>query len=299
MAEMAFAEELSTEEQGLLDADQAAETEPVIEPAAPTTLEPTVDADAPTTPHDTSVDAPPTTVPLGKLQEERDKRQALEAQVGASNQTIAQMQAMMNQLMERLGGPAQAEPTAPPPNWDEDPDAYHRHMLEQLDRRLGQMETGQQQQTQAAQQTAGEQAFISQYQTAAQQFAAANPDFGEAYKHVVTTMDEELTRRGFYDQAERHQIAQAEERAIVQRAINAGRNPAEVIYEYAGYRGFKAPAPGPDKLATITKVQEAASPLPSGTGDAAAAVNINRLMEAEGEEFDKLFSEAQRKGLLG
>jgi hypothetical protein len=99
----------------------------------------------------------------------------------------------------------------------------------------------------------GAQQFISTYRQDAANFARQNPDFMNAYQHLLADRDRELKEMGYTDANQRAQIIQNEESDLVARNMQAQKSPAAAIYAFAKGRGFKgggsrSPGGSPDGM---------------------------------------------------
>lgn len=211
---------------------------------------------------------PPKVVPIGELLSERQRRQEAERR-------LAELEAAKP-----------AEPATPPPqpepdvDYLEDPKGYVdqtvKRALAQLQKPIEQATTAAQQ----AQQTTAQQQAFQQIATSITQseaaFQADHPDYNEALVHLRTQRMAEL--KVFQPEATEDQLLQyvrIEELRGAVAMLQAGRNPAQVAYEYAKLRGFTgkqaAPAPAPNGGVTPTpdeqeRLRAQARGLPIGTG---------------------------------
>lgn len=109
--------------------------------------------------------------------------------------------------------------------------------------RQRQAQAGQQQTEQQRQQQEW-QRFQSDYRARAQEFAATNPDFGDAYQHVMASRAKELQALG-YDENTILATMQQEEANAAWTAMQQGVNPAERLMEVAKLRGWAAKSGNP------------------------------------------------------
>lgn len=274
--------------QAAVDADAAAQPEPVVEtPAEPTPAPPPAPAAAPAEDED---DIPDVTtdasgnkmVPLSVVQATR--RRAREV-----NQRFAELQgqvnAWRNAVMSQTGqsAPQQQQPTAP--KVEDDPLGALMHTQKELND-LRAMVQGQFQQ----------QSLQAAYVSAAQQFTAQKADFPDAYNYVLNSRANELKAFGATDQQVAAQL-RADEQQMVQTALQAGRNPAEVLYAFAQARGYtgkaaeapKPPAPAqPITPAPLLAVKAAAAnPIAGGGKPPTAELTPQVLAGMNGKEFEK------------
>jgi hypothetical protein len=208
---------------------------PQEEPAAPVVqAEPVAEPDKP----------PPGMVPQGALHQERERRKAAEQQFQA-------LQAKLAEIEARLNPPA--EIVVPDPILD--PQGFKQFQIDQIKQRAAEKAQAEQQQVEA-QQT---QAVLARLNQDVVAFKQTTPDYDTAFQHAMQARRQELA---FYGNSPEQVEAQMEVdiKAIVQQAYQQGRNPAELLYEYAKMRGYSstpaAPAPQPQAAAQVTALAE-------------------------------------------
>lgn len=226
------------------------------------------------------------------------------------------LEAMWNQVLEKQAAAAAPKPEqalaneyANIPRYEDDPVGHLTARLAIAEQRLqtneqmtAQEKQALQQQTQAQRQT---QEMLNRYTASVRNFSREHKDFGQAYQYLTDTLDAELQARGYDDPVERSNLLQYEEGVMVARAMAAGKDPAEIVYNYAKHRGFK-PANGAtteSKLAQIAAGQQAAQSL-SGKGNAGepGTTTINQLLrmyDEDPEAADREFAKMAKAGKLG
>jgi hypothetical protein len=95
-----------------------------------------------------------------------------------------------------------------------------------------------QQQETATQQRAAVQQYASWATNHEQEFAKNEPEYHDAYRHAADARDKELQTLGYAEPAIRANIVRMNTAEIINNAIQQGRNPAELVWEYARARGF-------------------------------------------------------------
>lgn len=293
------------EAQAALDREAVATPEPAVPPAAP---EAPVDPAAPAKPEatppalaaaeddddipDVHVVGDKRMVPVSVL---KAMRQKAAEQSRKYAELVGQMEAWNRAL--QLAGQGQApagQPQQPegPPDAEEDPIGALKYAMKVQQDFIEQTRR----QTTEAQ-------MMQAYQAGAQQFAATKPDFPAAYNHLIQSRANELRATpGVTDQQIAWQLRQ-DEMAMVQAAVQAGRNPAELAYEYARARGYvpgTAPAaPKPPVVAPAAPAQPvtpapalaarsaASNPISGGGKAPTAELTAQSLLEMSGKEFDK------------
>lgn len=221
-------------------------------------------------------------VPYGALHEERQLRKEARAEANELREKMARMEEKFSTFQEVL------KPKEPEVSFEDDPAEYLRKEAERTNQTLEQLQRQQQEAVQRQQAAAQNQQFISRYQTTAQQYAEANPDFHDAYNHLVEGRVKEHMLAGGMERNEAIQLAQREEQAIVARAFEQGENPAEKLVELAQLRGWtkQAQSAKVDKVAQVEKGQKAAKTISKG-GQPEGKLTLEALADMEGDEFDK------------
>jgi hypothetical protein len=106
------------------------------------------------------------------------------------------------------------------------------------------------------------------FQQDAVRFSQTTPDFVNAYNHMFSVRGAMLEDQGYQPEQIQGIIAR-EERELVQRAVQAGKSPSEMIYQMAQRFGYQKAAPQAGDAAGEAK--PAADAKPSGNGAAVAA----------------------------
>lgn len=101
-----------------------------------------------------------------------------------------------------------------------------------------------QQQEQTAQQRAAVQEYAAWASAQEWEFVKGEPEYPEAYRYAAELRDRELLALGYTDPAARANILRMNTAEIVNNAMQQGRNPAELVWEYAQSRGFTPKAAG-------------------------------------------------------
>lgn len=167
-------------------------------------------------------------------------------------------EAKLHEAMERLK--ALEQPKAPEPkvpDYAEDPVEHLRIKQEMAERELATLRERQAAEEQARQVAMQRSQFVNWYQSQAEEFAKQTPDFRDGYQHLMGRM-RELFAPAAADPGVIQSAVEQWEAAIVMRAAQEGRNPAQVAYELAQHMGYapRAPAPTPDeKVAAIAEAK--------------------------------------------
>lgn len=151
-------------------------------------------------------------------------------------------------------------------------------------------------------------AFRTQVLQSVRTYSAERPDFLDAYQHARQARVEELTALG-YAQDEAVAITFDNELEVINSAFSAGRNPAQVIYDFAIRRGYRptggseavpavgrqpsftkpatatAPMSEAEKIALAARGQAAAKSLSAAGGGATGTLTLEALAGMSDEEF--------------
>jgi hypothetical protein len=129
-----------------------------------------------------------------------------------------------------------------------------------------------------------------------QDFSQEHPDYMQAAAYLRSERQNELEDMGYSGNALMSKLA-GEFFGLCDDAIQAGRDPAEIVYGMAKRRGFKAGQKQADaKLQALQRANgSAASPSSGATG---TGRTWNSVAKLTGKDFDKEFA-ALRKRELG
>jgi hypothetical protein len=244
----------------------------------------------------------------GAFHQERELRKAAQRERDEFRVNLARMEERLRILSEGGQAPAQPGAAAPqpavepetPPDPNEDIFGYVKHLEKQIrDIHAGQTQLTEAQkleQTQRAE-TAQRNEVLTAYQGDVRRVMTAQPEFAEAYNHLLTTRIEELKLLGV-PEGEAVQAVRDEEFSIAQAAIRAGQSPAERLMQIAKIRGLapKAAAPAApaapvetaaEKAARISAGQAASKSLSGAGGAAAGELTMEMLLSMSEAEFEK------------
>lgn len=239
-------------------------------------------------------------VPYGALAEERARRRDLQRELRESRDARHRLQAML----EGRQDPAQARPGA---DVEEAlPDALEAASGAGRDDPAARMEDRavRPEEFAAAQE---ERAFRTQILQSVRNYVRTQPDFMDAYQHARQARIEELSGLG-YSPDEAVAITFDNEAEVIRNAYATGRNPAQVIYEYAltrGYPGsagaFQLPVSAPprgataqaaeggmsaaEKVALAARGQAGAKSLSTAGGGALGTLTLEALAGLADDEF--------------
>ena len=169
--------------------------------------------------------------------------------VSRRNQELSQKNEELSQKIEVLGkqfGDLKTALEAPDvPDEKEDPEAYRAWQLNQLKDEVKSLKGAREKDQETQTMTGKQQQMLNNYRASATRFAEENPDFNEAYGHMMQRRASGLRELGFSDQEIQNQVFN-EEMSVVSRVIAQGGDPAEAIYKLAhGTYGYSKQGPKP------------------------------------------------------
>ena len=268
-------------------------------------------------------------VPLGALQQERIRRQELQAQLAAQQLQYQQMQQQLAQYqqMQQLAaaGPALVQPGAVEetaiPEFNEDPEGHVKALTERFQRELQNVQ-GQAQAQQEATQRQQVAQLVNQVNQAEQEFMA-QPDIGvEQYQqaHEIVHQNVMASLQQRFPQATAEQLQAAQQGAafhFIQWCTANQKNPAAEIWSQAqqlGYTpGARVPASqqsehrtpgyaiptGPRQVTANTSLGAlAGSHSPEDTGKLTAE-KVGNMSDAEFDKLCKEMKSANNRGVFG
>jgi hypothetical protein len=169
-------------------------------------------------------------VPLQALQEERAEKKQLREELKAYREWQSQLAQRLQQM------PATQPAQAPDPQTR--PLDYINHVLGAMQSTTAELQRWRQQQETAAQQQAAVQQYASWATSQEQEFTKSEPEYQDAYRYAAEARDKELQALGYGDAATRANIVRMNTAEIINNAIQQGKNPAELVWDYARARGF-------------------------------------------------------------
>jgi hypothetical protein len=276
-------ENLTKEEQTLMDENQKAQFEPEVPetpeqtptptPATPATPESTP-TPAPTTPEGTAA-TPPTpesgtpekqrTVDYGAFHEERERRKEERTRREKAEAELAKLTGRFSTLEELArAATQQMQPQPKSPDISTDPVGHFQAELAARDARIAQFENWQREQQVMAQQQAQITAIRNRAVAAEAEFSKTTPDYVEAAEFVQMIRNAQLEAVGFADPAQRQQQLAIEALNLAAGAEQRGQNAAAVIYQMAKASGWKPKAAAAASQPTATNGTAQQQPDPAG-----------------------------------
>lgn len=170
---------------------------------------------------------------------ERVKRKEIQKQIEDMRRENENLKSTFNRILTKAQEQAEADQKASVPSFEEDPITALRYENEQLKKKMSGFEDFQTRSHQASEAQQQQQQFVNSYRSAADEFAKTNPDFDDAYSHLMESRLAEFDAAG-YTPVQARQLLVEDEAAIVANAMQRGINPAESIYKLAKLRGFSS-----------------------------------------------------------
>lgn len=239
-------------------------------------------------------------VPHQALHKARAEHKATKEELQQQQQRFDRLEGRFQQLNDLLIAPANAPgktpqaagPAAKPSNPFEEP---LPNIEEDLVGYLDVMQRRQAYQYETAQVAQANQAVRSASQREMQQFAAKQPAFTDAVNFLEEQQHKVLEAEGVTDKAERERLIVQDANAMILRAFQSRRSPAEVLWNLAQARGFRpgsatTPAVSPQHQANVAQIAQqkrgmAASTSMSGLGQAAGALTLAQIADMSDDDF--------------
>lgn len=254
-------------------------------------------------------------VPHKAFHEERERRRQLERESAQQRQEwerrFQQLLDVHQQSAQQQRPQPQPGPQQPPlPDPDKDLPGYLVERINRSEAALREMAqiliTERQQQAQQSQYQNAISQMETQAKMAESEYAREHPDYHDAANYLVEMRHKEMELAGIRDPAVRMQEIRNEAMHLAHRAMQEGRNPAEIIREMSILRGFKPKqaeqaAPG-ERVQQIAAGQQQARTLGNARGGAPNAINPQAIMAMSEKEFDTWMSKAtddQKKAVFG
>lgn len=272
----------------LLRADQESEGEPEAEQPEPEAApEQPVQQEEPEQPRGDL------RVPLREERERRRQAEQYAAQLAASQRAIG---SYLEQMAKQVA-PQQAGQEAPPaPDFETDPAGHLQHQLQTVRSALAQLQEAQQQQAQFRQQEEQAQRVVSSVNQAEASFAAQQKDYYEAVNFMRERQAAKFKALGMPEQMIPDAVSQ-EMRNFAVKALSAGLNPANSLFQLAKVEGYNPPiadaAAKLDRVAQgVASTRGARSSAPASNGEMtleqAARMSYKDLGKMSEEEFARL-----------
>lgn len=269
----------ATEEPTTPQGEEAQDTPPPSEETAGEAPETAADSDTP--PEGTAREQ-------AIWREERTRRKELQAQVDKMNDRWAQM-------MERMSAPQQQQqPEAVEiPDFDEDPIGHLRAKNELLERHLQAVRMDQQQTTAINQQAQQFNQMRSNVNAMETEFATATPDYHDAVGFLYENIRKTAQALG-YDPQQVQQAVSQTAMDISMRALQQGKNPAEMAYAAARNMGWANEQPAGEAVPAGRKPPTSLSSV-SGKRVAPGAPTWDAISGMDDAEFEAFWAQMEKK----
>lgn len=251
----------------------------------------------------------PTHVPLTALQEERQRRQEMKAELEQERQNRAKMEARFQELMERFTKPPVPEDD-PIPAFEDDPAGHVAAITRKYENDLSELRQFKHQQEQQSAYVQQHQNVIRSVQAAEQAFAASTPDYQSVSQAFTEKEIGRYKALGLDDNQARDQVSR-DFFALATMSLQQGQNPAERLYNAAKALGYvgqpqtpesapaapQAPARAPNgqfaKVPPATLATVGGSPkAPDEQGD----LTLEQVANMTDSEFDAFWSKMAKQG---
>lgn len=312
-------ESLSPEEQSMLDADAGSPDTGSQQTTSAPGQPPAQGADQGGQPPADGTPGQQKTVPHAALHAEREEHKKTSAQLKDREAQLAVLERRTNLILERLmqtqqqpqGQPQPQAPAEEPiPDLNTDAVGFIVGTLKKQSAELEAIKKGEQTRQVQGQQMTADQQIMGRAAALENQFVAETPDYWEASNFMKQSRHAEYTRMGVSDPMQREAMIAQDARNIAILALQQGRNPAQVVYEMAGDRGYKkaaapapaAAAPAADATQQLQRIAEGQTQNQSLTqvrGTAPKGMTAARLYELSEAEFAKALEDPRNLALLG
>ena len=129
-------------------------------------------------------------------------------------------------------------------------------------------------------------------------FERNTTDYKQALEYYIKTRADTVMELG-YENDEAFEIVNGEMNSLIKRAMETGKNPAEVVYKMAGKTGYKSQSKDAAKLDTLQKAEVASRSLSDSSGKTKGELSAEALADMSDEDFSKITDEQFRKAMGG
>jgi len=234
-----------------------------------------------------------------------------------AEELIRQQQATLDRLtkqladMQKAQADAAAEANKPAPiDPEKDPLGYLTQQIKAVGDQVEAMKTAQTQAQQETTQQAQQRQFIESVNTQIEAFKAKQPDYLDAYNHLVGLRTADYKLRGLTEQQIQQAIG-AEEMQILQGAAAQRKNPAELVYALAkqyGYQQKSTQVVPPEKKAESkldiikkgleTTGADRGAPPPTYSTESLKEMSGAQLTDAVANHWEEMFGRSGNKGIF-
>lgn len=232
-------------------------------------------------------------VPKAALDQARIENKDLRKELDGMKALLADGDKKLRELIEK------AEKKAEAPKFEDDPAGNLKHENAELKKALEEVRSKLEKQDQAAANVGKLNEFKNTVDAKEASFAKEHPDYWDAAKHLQEAWKDEFVEAG-WEESEIPRMVMQKALGITGKAVAAGKDPAQTIYNLAKRVGFKAPKAeekkeekkvdkkeeAETKLKNIAKGQELAKGAGGGTGPDDST--LASLAGMDDEQLDRL-----------
>lgn len=231
-------------------------------------------------------------VPYEALREARDQNKELRKELDGMKSLVAEGDKKLQALLEKIGQKVDSGP-----KFEDDPAAHLKHENEQLRKGLAELQDKIAKQEQGSAHAAKVNEHAALVTAKEQAFAKEHKDYFKAADFVADVWREEFREAGF-EEAEIPKLVFQKSLGTTGKAIQAGKDPAAVIYNIAKRYGFAAPqkddkedkkSDGESKLKQLEKGMEASKG--NGGGSGPDDMSLASLATMDDEQIDRLVND--------
>lgn len=212
-------------------------------------------------------------VPHGAFHAERERRKEIEGRLN----DVLQKQAVLEERWKSLQKPTEEakEDSDPEPDPNKDIFAHNAWLKRQFERERQANEEWRQGQQKTQEQQRQDTQIATSWVQSVQKFQQSEPSFPQAAQYLVDMRSQQLAAFG-YNEAQINEAINTEVKNATAWAMQQGKSPAEVVFEYAKASGFKSQAQEqqqqtgelPEQLKKVERAQQSARTIASGGGKA-------------------------------
>ena len=231
-------------------------------------------------------------VPHGALHEERARRKELQRE----NQEFREKLARLDEQVKLF-----KKPENETPKFDEDPIGFSKHEIDRLNRELANVSKQTPESINSLEQKIELMNMQRNVERQEMQFEKSTPDYRDALTYYAKSRAETFSELG-YEAEEVHELVAKELQDATRRAIDSGKNPAEIVYKMAKRSGFSGKQDNDKdgrKIDTLKKAESASKSLSDTGGKSKGELSAEALAEMSDDEFKNLSDEDFRKAMGG
>ena len=227
------------------------------------------------------------------LKEERQRRQEVQQELADAREASKKMTEAFNKLVEAADKPTAQQPQIP--DYEEDPIGHLNAKLEMANQKIEGLSKSDQQSQQAQIEQNNMKRFMGDYNEQSREFESENPDYGDAYKHLVGEIRDDYMAQGL-TKRQAIDAANNDEMMLAAQQMTNKMNPAKVIYEMAKRRGYRAEGKSQsqvkpnaiDKMERLERGVKASRSINNKGVSPNDRMTLEEIAELDDGDFDKL-----------